>query len=429
MPKKKQSPTSELAEKLLAVLEAQRALGKDAYPLTLQRLIQLTEPQAPSELIEKAIGSKPFKDQAVVALKSNLAAPVALIEDRDQLAASPVLLELTLASVCTPQKPTAAIRTLKTKLESRLKQAFEAAVAQQIQNNSLPVGVECVTFGKAQHLHPRNLPLPQQPEVLLAEKFLAVLDAQRRLGQEAYPMSLKRLIELTCPQAQPKLVAKALAHSTLKDKLALVNAKKQEAPVALAEDRAQLVSSNIFLEYLLRSKRKSMDHVFPVDNLLPQKSDLRQPFLEAVNRRIERGSLPATMGWLWAGKKKRVFFLEDVHRGQLPEDHIPGSTPAPAVMQPELSVEVPTDFAQTFDAAFTRIDRQNGAHNFVNLVELRRQMRLGRQSFDAELRKLRLAGRYTLSAAEGRHGASPEEREAGIVEDGSLLLYVSRKAP
>jgi hypothetical protein len=40
---------------------------------------------------------------------------------------------------------------------------------------------------------------------------------------------------------------------------------------------------------------------------------------------------------------------------------------------------------------------------------------------------LRRAGRYTLSTAEGRHGLSPEEREAGIHEDGATLLYVSRK--
>ena len=40
-----------------------------------------------------------------------------------------------------------------------------------------------------------------------------------------------------------------------------------------------------------------------------------------------------------------------------------------------------------------------------------------------------LAGRYSLSAAEGRHGLTPEEREAGILEDGTLLLYVSRKTP
>ncbi len=62
-------------------------------------------------------------------------------------------------------------------------------------------------------------------------------------------------------------------------------------------------------------------------------------------------------------------------------------------------------------------------------MDLRRLVPLAREPFDSGLRKLRIGGRYTLSAAEGRHGVSPEERAAGIVEDGSLLLYVSRKTP
>jgi hypothetical protein len=40
---------------------------------------------------------------------------------------------------------------------------------------------------------------------------------------------------------------------------------------------------------------------------------------------------------------------------------------------------------------------------------------------------VRRQGRYSLSAAEGRHGISPEERDAGIIEDGSLLLFASCK--
>jgi hypothetical protein len=81
-----------------------------------------------------------------------------------------------------------------------------------------------------------------------------------------------------------------------------------------------------------------------------------------------------------------------------------------------------------FTAAFDRLDREAGAHNFVSLVELRRALPWDRPTFDAELRKLRLAGRYTLSAAEGRHGISAQEKAAGMVEDGALLLYVSRAA-
>ena len=56
-------------------------------------------------------------------------------------------------------------------------------------------------------------------------------------------------------------------------------------------------------------------------------------------------------------------------------------------------------------------------------------MPAGRDQFDRELQDLRRAGRYTLSAAEGRGGITPEEREAGIREEGSLLLFVSRNTP
>src|SRR5262249_50052675 len=51
-----------LAEKLLHTLEAQRALGADAYPLTLRRLAELSDPQAPPELVLKAAGKRPFAD-------------------------------------------------------------------------------------------------------------------------------------------------------------------------------------------------------------------------------------------------------------------------------------------------------------------------------------------------------------------------------
>jgi hypothetical protein len=60
-------------------------------------------------------------------------------------------------------------------------------------------------------------------------------------------------------------------------------------------------------------------------------------------------------------------------------------------------------------------------------VKLRQQVPVEREHFDEELNRLRRANRYTLSAAESRHGVSEEEREAGIVEHGSLLLFVSRR--
>jgi hypothetical protein len=78
---------------------------------------------------------------------------------------------------------------------------------------------------------------------------------------------------------------------------------------------------------------------------------------------------------------------------------------------------------------FERLNREKGSHNFVSLVDLRRALPMDCAAFDAALQELRRAGRYTLSGAEGRHGLTPDERAAGISEQGTLLLYVSRRTP
>jgi hypothetical protein len=255
--------------------------------------------------------------------------------------------------------------------------------------------------------------------------LLQGLEAQRRLGGDSYPLPLSRLVDLSSPGASAGQIKKALAHPTLRDRLALVDAKKRAAPVALAEDRAQLASSRSLLEFLLRAKRKPSEHAFPIGGLLAKKAELYQPFTESLTRQIEADALPPTIGWMWIGKKRQVFFLEDVRGGRQATVRV--AQPAPAAAPPSPPREAPADFARAFDEAFQRIDRHKGGHNFVSLLDLRRLLPAARAEFDAGLRQLRLAGRYTLSAAEGRHGVSPEEREAGVVEDGTLLLYVSSR--
>src|SRR5437660_745471 len=104
---------ADLAEKMLRVLEARRALGGAAYPLTLGQLAELTEPQAAEALIHKATGKSPLKERALVAQKKDLAAPVALAEDLQPFANGPMLLEFALESVCTPANPTCPPGKLK----------------------------------------------------------------------------------------------------------------------------------------------------------------------------------------------------------------------------------------------------------------------------------------------------------------------------
>jgi hypothetical protein len=87
------------------------------------------------------------------------------------------------------------------------------------------------------------------------------------------------------------------------------------------------------------------------------------------------------------------------------------------------------DFADVFFQAFDSLDRQTGSRNFVSLVDLRTAIPGERDAFDRELQRLRRDGLVSLSAAEGRHGISDDERAAAIYEEGSCLLFVSRKQP
>ena len=68
--------------------------------------------------------------------------------------------------------------------------------------------------------------------------------------------------------------------------------------------------------------------------------------------------------------------------------------------------------------------------SMVNLADLRPASGLDRSTFDRTLQDLRRAWVLSMSAAEGRHGITQREKEAGIPDDsnpGGLLLFVSRR--
>jgi hypothetical protein len=409
----KRDAASELAGKMVRVLEAQRRLGPGSYPVTLRRLAELTDPAAPAEVVLKAGGKKkPFGERALAVQPRNLDSPVALVEDVPTLADSPLLLLFVLDLLCTQSQPTCDVARLKTKVPPRLKQPFTAAVARRVAANDLPPGVAVVPARKKQHLHLVRYELPRPPEEVLAADVVRVLRAQRELGADAYPLTLGRLLELTRRGTEPALEKKALAHPLFKGGVLVAVKDCREAPVALAEDRESLVNSPLLLETLLRLARSDQNQLFTPKELSKKTFPaLREPVAAALQSRAESRRLPPAVGCLRQKRKPLLFLRSDV-----------GTLPAVAA-----TPEPPPDFARAFDEAFQRLDRQRGAHNFVSLVELRPAVPVDRPTFDARLQELRRAGRYTLSAAEGRHGISPAEQEAGIPEDGALLLYVSRR--
>ncbi|HVS40570.1 MAG TPA: hypothetical protein VMS17_33750 [Gemmataceae bacterium] len=425
---RKRNAADPLSERLLAVLEAQRALGGDAYPLTLQRLAELADPSAPMEQVKEAVGKKPFKDGAVLT-SSKTKDPgglVAVKGDVEQLAGDPRLLKAALEPLCTPDDPLRALTDVKKFVENgKVQKPFVEIVTRQVRENALPEAIGGRLEKKKPLLYLKKFP-PRDPAEVLAEKLLHVLDAQRRLGGNSYPLPLKRLVQLTAPKAGSKLVLTALGQPGVKEKVLLLDAKNGDVPIAFLDDRDLLFSNPALLEPLMGKHLKDTNDAVVVDKLLPNK---KSPHLGALRDAVDRwaaaGLLPPAIGWLWFGKKKLLFYLKNIHTIQ-PSD---AKVAPPALIPHPPPAEPPADFAAAFDDAFQRLNREKGNHNFVSFVDLRRALPMAADAFNAELRKLRVAGRYTLSGAEGRDGLSPEQRQAGIVEDGSLLLYVSRKNP
>jgi hypothetical protein len=283
---------------------------------------------------------------------------------------------------------------------------------------------------KMPQLFLRRMPPPPPPppvEVQLAERLVRVLKSQRTLGGNSYPVRQKQLVELAEPRAKPTLLRKALATELFGNQVAPILKIKSDPVIAFKEDFHQLATSPQFLELVLKTVRTDDTQVYAVKDLKTKVADgLQAPFAAAVNHQIETQTLPTSVAWVVQKKNKLLVLREDVHGGREP-----GSVPSAQVQRPAAEERVPSppwlDFGLAFDEAFQRLDRQAGSHNFVSLVELRRALPHDRATFDRELRELRRAGRYSLSAAEGRHGIQPEEQEAGIREEGSLLLFVSRK--
>jgi len=308
----------------------------------------------------------------------------------------------------------------------------------------------------------------------LAARLLDQLEALRGEGPDHYPPTLEELRCSIVPRPTEAEILKAASTRAVFEKRAILAKRKagkvapetaMQAPVALLEDANRLAASSRTLEFALRFKRSRSVRALTVSKLGAWLTTrLQGPFKQVWNKRVEAGDLPFGVAWIQDGQRK-LFLWEDLQPPSLgrrllalaEQDGRPaeqaaaspvGSPSAPdqgeqrepsAFAEPKedlgpfaavAAAADPRDFAARFEEAFLQIDRQKGSHNFVSLVDLRRALsEWPRPEFDRGLRALRLAGRYSLSAAESIFGIRPEDRQAGIEESGVLLLHVSRKSP
>jgi hypothetical protein len=283
----------------------------------------------------------------------------------------------------------------------------------------------------------------------LCIQLLASLEHERARGSARYPLSLRSLANSLDPPPSDALLIKAIGKRSFQSRIVAARQRDLDSPVALVEDAEALARSGLVVEFLLHTLRTNSNQAFSVAQLRARTSGkLQKAFQAALSQQMEENGLPPTVGWITINRSKKLFLLADVHasgerEGQpgwplRPDKEADAETPSEPARDSKpipprddhkhfaASQEVP--FAQAFDRAFQELDRQGGGPNLVSLVDLRRALPVGRQRFDEELHRLRLSGRYGLSAAEGRFGLRAEEQQAGILEDGTLLLYVSRKS-
>lgn len=76
------------------------------------------------------------------------------------------------------------------------------------------------------------------------------------------------------------------------------------------------------------------------------------------------------------------------------------------------------------------LDKNNGGTNFVTLADMRDALSAlySRDEFDEALRQLRIDGVLSLDSFEGLFGEFTQRmRDSAITENGSVLVYVSRR--
>lgn len=369
MSKKKPDAAVELAGQMLRALESRRTFGDESHPPTLQELGEMCDGAPSPELIVKAATKKVFTDKTFVEKvdrKPSLNAPVYFKGEQ-------------------------------------------------------PKG-----------------------EALLARRMLAVLEQQRRLGEGAYPPSLRRLAELCENKGTENALRKAVATEPMAGRATVAAKKGLDAPVILNEDIQGDLTTALpgLLRFALspvtsRTKKGPTETAaFAPKELAKRVMPELQPRLEhAVKDAAARLALPRGVGWVSFKGEPLLFLTENIRPAvSQPAATVDGHVsathrqahPVPATADDEF---LPRDFTQAFRAAFEILDRRNGSTNFVKLADLRQALAdFNRDEFDAGLRALRMDGVFSLDSHEGLHGSlSHEEREAGVREAGSLLVYASRR--
>jgi hypothetical protein len=268
----------------------------------------------------------------------------------------------------------------------------------------------------------------KDPPALSAEdlsRLRSVLDSQRSLGGDSYPVTVQRLFELA--RVSTSEAALKIFVAARNAKLFMLTEKSTKtnpdatlnALVLFPEDATSIAGSRSIFDKAFEAARRGGSDIFTsadLKKLVPKA--LQKAFQASVDSWAPTGKSPLP-GVIVLRRKAGAKTILYLHRLDSP-------AATTTVKQPSASVR---DFAGEFARAFERLDRASGNNNYVLLHDLRRALPdIDRTEFDSRLKELRLAKLFTLDSPDGRHvRLTPEQLDAGIREGSSNLVYVARK--
>lgn len=262
----------------------------------------------------------------------------------------------------------------------------------------------------------------------LAASLLQSVENHGTIGEGKSPLTLEELALSVGRSASDPLFHSALNSAGVKKALVIASQKSGKGEykpstsslVALKGELDALARSPQLLGFCLDCLAKESNQAFTVVELRDalRGESLKKPFEQAINRHLAAGKLPPSFGAIKRRGKHYLFRLSDL------VGDVPVRTATPPSSPPAHRVS----FTDAFEAAFARLDKESGNRNYLKLLLLRQALpQFSREEFDLGLRQLRIAGRYSLDSSEERYRSlSDEEKAAGIVEGGTLLIYCSR---
>ncbi|MCA9050228.1 MAG: hypothetical protein KDA89_15940 [Planctomycetaceae bacterium] len=145
-----------LSEQLVTALEARKADDDGSYPCTFEQLLQTVGSAAGILVVNSAVRTDPYRSRVISGVPASANSPIALLDDAEHLARSPLLIAAALPSLLKHGHDAVAVETLcKSKVINNVVRPYlPAAIETLITERQLPDGIGALQISKKWHLFP-----------------------------------------------------------------------------------------------------------------------------------------------------------------------------------------------------------------------------------------------------------------------------------